>query len=580
MPPIMTERDPCLSPLTRQDVGISVLLAVGALALYVRTLAPTLLLGDSAEFQTLAATLGLAHPTGYPLYLLVGKLFTWLPIGSIAYRVNLLSACAAALVIGLLYLLGRRLGSRPSAALAGPLALAVCDLFWWHAVIAEVYTLGAAVVAGVLLLLMNWRHTGDWRFLFAAGLLGGLSLGVHSTVALAAPAALIYLMLTARRWASWTSAIVGTAAGVALALVAFLILDARDAPASFYNSTVRPWLSRWDFYSSGFATPVQRIAFLMSARQFQSVMGGVSPNDLEVHLSQYWDFLRRGWSLPAIGLMIVGLATTVLWRPNRMRAGWHEALMLLLVWLCMLVFVLNYTVRDIYVFYIPTYVPLTVLASLGASALLDAAAALLQRFSQRLSQYQTPSRSGFNSVAGSTYLGFAAGRVAAWPRAARGTQLIGAILLLAVLWPALAVVRDSVLTGRITFLDRTEFAAYPYPVRTSEIPHRRAVEVVAQLEDNAIVFTDWGTVFTIYYVAHVEQGRTGIAAHEWFAHNDNPSSDSSVIRYIDANLIRRPIYFTFIPERLRPLYTFAPVGEQIGLFRLTDHHNTPSNSSG
>src|SRR5215212_10615094 len=99
-----------LRPLSKQDISISALLATGALALYVRTLAPALLLGDGAEFQILAATLGIAHPTGYPIYLLLGKLFTWLPIGSIAYRVNLLSASAGALALALLYLIGRTLG--------------------------------------------------------------------------------------------------------------------------------------------------------------------------------------------------------------------------------------------------------------------------------------------------------------------------------------------------------------------------------------------------------------------------------------------------------------------------------------
>src|SRR4051794_12745151 len=111
-----TDCNPRLSPVSKQDIGISVLLSVGVLALYVRTLAPTLLLGDGAEFQTLAATLGMAHPTGYPIYLLLAKLFTWLPVDSIAYRVNLLSACAAALAVALVYLLGRRLGSRRSSA--------------------------------------------------------------------------------------------------------------------------------------------------------------------------------------------------------------------------------------------------------------------------------------------------------------------------------------------------------------------------------------------------------------------------------------------------------------------------------
>jgi hypothetical protein len=532
-----TDCHPHLSPLTAHDIGISVLVGAGALALYVRTLAPSLLLGDSAEFQTLAATLGMAHPTGYPIYLLVGKLFTWLPIGSIAYRVNLLSACAAALTVALLYLLCRRLGSRRSAALIGPLALGVSSLFWWHAVMAEVYTPGAMLLAGVLLMLFTWRHTGNWRWLIVAGLLGGLSMGVHSTVMLAAPAVLLYLLLTARRWADWAGAIVGAAAGVALSLLAFFLLDARDAPASFYNSTARPWLSRWDLYPNGFATPAQRITFLISAREFQWATQLVSLNNMQKHLEQYWAFLQRGWPTLTIGLMAFGLVTTLARRSGQMRAGWREALALLLIWLCILFFVLNYLVSDIYVFYIPTYVPLAALASLGASALIDQASALLARL--------------------------------AAPVVARGTALIGAILLLAALWPAFSVVRDSALAGRITFLDQTDFVTYPYPVGSPDAPYRRAAQIVGQIEDNAIIFTDWGRVFTLYYVAHVEQGRTGITAHEWFAQNDDPATNISVVRYIDANLRQRPIYFTYIPDRLRPLYTFTPIGRNVQIFRIT-----------
>lgn len=63
------------------------------MGLYLPTLAPGLLYGDSAELQTLAQTLGLTHPTGYPVYVLIARLFVALvPLGSIAYRVNLLSA--------------------------------------------------------------------------------------------------------------------------------------------------------------------------------------------------------------------------------------------------------------------------------------------------------------------------------------------------------------------------------------------------------------------------------------------------------------------------------------------------------
>jgi len=68
--------------------------AVGAIALavYVATLAPTVMWYDMGEFATAASTLGIAHNTGYPLLILLGKGFTSLPIGDPAYRVNLMSA--------------------------------------------------------------------------------------------------------------------------------------------------------------------------------------------------------------------------------------------------------------------------------------------------------------------------------------------------------------------------------------------------------------------------------------------------------------------------------------------------------
>jgi len=74
------------------DYKFALAIGVCALAMYVRTLAPDVLYSDSAEFQTLAYTLGMTHSTGYPVYLLLGRLLGFLPIGSPAWRINLLSA--------------------------------------------------------------------------------------------------------------------------------------------------------------------------------------------------------------------------------------------------------------------------------------------------------------------------------------------------------------------------------------------------------------------------------------------------------------------------------------------------------
>ena len=93
-------------PTTRADLVVGVVLGVASLSLYVKTLAPTLLTADAAEFQLACHTLGIAHPTGYPLYLMLGWLWSHLVLlGDVAYRINMLSAVFAASAVGLLYVL-------------------------------------------------------------------------------------------------------------------------------------------------------------------------------------------------------------------------------------------------------------------------------------------------------------------------------------------------------------------------------------------------------------------------------------------------------------------------------------------
>ncbi|MFN2226308.1 MAG: protein O-mannosyl-transferase family [Anaerolineae bacterium] len=138
------------------------LLAAGCLVLslilYLQTLAPSVaaLFDDSLEFPLVVRRLAIAHPTGYPLYVLLAKLLTLGPWYNVAWAVNLLSALAGALTVALVYLLTRRLTRRRLPALAAALALAVSPIFWSQAVVAEVYTLNGAFVAGLLWLALRW----------------------------------------------------------------------------------------------------------------------------------------------------------------------------------------------------------------------------------------------------------------------------------------------------------------------------------------------------------------------------------------------------------------------------------------
>ena len=88
------------------------------LGVYVKTLAPTVSFWDCGEFIATSYILGVPHPPGAPLYVLLGRVFTLFPIGEVAIRVNFMSALTSALAIWCVYLstvaLGRRaLGGHP-----------------------------------------------------------------------------------------------------------------------------------------------------------------------------------------------------------------------------------------------------------------------------------------------------------------------------------------------------------------------------------------------------------------------------------------------------------------------------------
>ena len=184
--------------MKRFDSILALLLFIAAFMLYVRTLASSLLYGDSAEFQTIVYTMGVGHPTGYPVYVLLAKLFTLLPVGDIAYRVNLFSAFCTAMTIGLIYLIIRKLGAMYMAAVYGSLTLALISLFWKYSSVAEVYAPAAACLALILLFSLQWKETKSPRWLFLTGLFGGLSLGIHTLVALGGIALLLFLVLSTR----------------------------------------------------------------------------------------------------------------------------------------------------------------------------------------------------------------------------------------------------------------------------------------------------------------------------------------------------------------------------------------------
>jgi hypothetical protein len=188
------------------DAVLCLALALGALMLYVATLLPGIGSGDTAEFQRVAPTLGVAHPTGYPLYTILGWLWSRLPLGGTpAWRMNLFSASTAALAIGTLFLIARTLGQARLVATAAALTLTVSSTFWSQATIAEVYALAALIQALLIQALLRWRQRGRGWPLWIAGLLLGLGLAHHRTIILMIPGALLFLLWSHRAYRRHTA---------------------------------------------------------------------------------------------------------------------------------------------------------------------------------------------------------------------------------------------------------------------------------------------------------------------------------------------------------------------------------------
>lgn len=527
--------------LSRFDWMAALAIFIASLALYARTVATTLLLGDSAEFQVLIYTLGLAHPTGYPIYLLLGKIFTLLvPLRDIAYRANLFSAFCAALTVALVYLLVRALGGKRIAALLGGFVLSVSWLFWWHAAIAEVYDPAAALVALILLLVVRWRATDRPRLLFWAGLAGGLSVGVHYTVLLAAPAVGLFVLLSAkpgRRKPAWVNAAAGVLLGLSICFASYFALNAVDSSSSAVHSVLEPSTSVLDTTPEEYQSPMGRFIYLVTGRQFQGELGHLSSRRVVQNLAKYFEWLPGQFSRPVLALAGIGLLALLV-SPRRV-PRWRELLLLLITWAAMVLYVINYDIGDDFVFYIPTYVLLAAAAGAGASAVQEAVEALA---------VQNP-RLG--------------GRRLAWISGAAGL-----VLVVVGLFPAYPVVVKSWKEARITFLDSSGYRDYPYPVKGPSWPRIEAKAVAKIVEDNAIIFTDWGRLYPIYYIALVEQGRTGIEVHETYpAMTPKPFADSAR-KYIQERYSTRPIYFAAPVDELTDEYRFAPVGSGNLLYRL------------
>jgi Protein O-mannosyl-transferase TMEM260-like len=311
-------------------------LFVGVMAVYLLTLAPGVLGGDPGEYQFVPYILSMAHPTGTPIYILLGKLWSSLPFGpSVAWRMNLLSAVSASLATVTVYHHVQWRTRRVVPALAAALSLAFGLTFWEQATMADKYAFNAFMVALVLHLALRWGETRSPATLKLLALAYGLSLTHHRTMVLFAPALLAYVWWY-ERGALWRDRrrLFQLAALLLTPLLLYLYLPwaaARNLPPGMWHPhTVGDWAA--DLYDEEWIREVR-----------------VVPLEQPVTIPFYLQVLRSDFTWAGAALGIAGLVV-------QFRRRWTDALLLLSNYLLQAILAANYHVPRHWVFFLPSFV--------------------------------------------------------------------------------------------------------------------------------------------------------------------------------------------------------------------------------
>jgi tetratricopeptide (TPR) repeat protein len=332
----------------------SLWLAAAAFAVYAAGACPTIYVGDSGELVTAAYQLGIAHPSGYPLYVLLGKIWTLLlPLGSIAFRMSLLSAASTAAAVGVLHSLARRLGLHAAASVFAALLFAFGPTLWGEANVQRVYGLNVLFVAATTAAAFAWHRSRSDRSLFVAFLLSGLGASNHTFMAVYALALLGFALAVAPSLRRNPRTLASCLVAFCIGLLPYLYLPLR--------SRANPPLD-W-----GNPETISSFLDVVLRRGFWERAWIEGPADLAPIA---FDYLRSlGTELFGVGL---ALALLGLW-VGRGR-GWPILLPLLVMAGNLLALSLHGSRSDIFIwhrYYIPSYFMAALLAGMGCHRLLE-----------------------------------------------------------------------------------------------------------------------------------------------------------------------------------------------------------------
>lgn len=293
------------------DLGPAVVGGI-ALLVYLRTLLPGLAFGDWGEMQTVPHILGVAHPTGYPTYILLAWLTELVPIGSVAFRSNVLSAVLVASSLATTTAIAGRLGVRPLVAIAAGLGLGAVGTIWAAATVAEVNPLHLLLCALLIHRALVWEARRATVDLVLGGLLVGLAVGNHLLTLFVAPFIVLFVAwvgrreLLARPWLM-VPAVLGLVLG--LSVYAYIPIAASRSPALPYNHPVT----------------LEGVLWLVSGEQFRGQFDFLSSKGPGIFLAALGDLRDLAFDRATPILPILGLAGIVILIVRRTAFGLMSA---------------------------------------------------------------------------------------------------------------------------------------------------------------------------------------------------------------------------------------------------------------
>jgi hypothetical protein len=390
--------DMCKAIRGRLRVVVLVSLFLFVFFIYFSTLAPSITWrhdgADGGDLIAAAYTLGIPHPTGYPLYVLLAKLFTFLPWGEIAYRVNLMSAFFAAATVPLVYLASSILLTptvapdkgpvlstaegwsdriaAPVASVTAALAFAFSPVFWSQAVIAEVYTLNAFFVALTIYLLSYCAKTrtssSGPRLFYSLAFFYGLSLGNHLSMLLLLPVG-VFLVLRGeyRRFLKYKT-LITTYAFFLLGLSVYLYLPLRAAQ--------HPPINWGDPHTgSGFA-------WLVSARLYRQFVFALPGKYIPARVSAWLALLIQQFGWWGLLLELIGL--WFWWNEDRI-----FCVLLAIFVLISSIYAIGYNTTDSYIYLIPSFLVMALWLGKGVHCVLIALRELFVRIARTVKPSST-----------------------------------------------------------------------------------------------------------------------------------------------------------------------------------------------